>query len=99
MSPTVASQKGDAHALQVAHHDRVGRRTEWRRHPDARDARQALHLIQPAAANNPEEGCPDRSHGDRFQICPLMPCAAVGTTTPPPIPPGHPLLLPLQWVM
>src|SRR2546427_2244862 len=45
MSTAVASQKGDAHALQVAHHDRVGRRTEWRGHADARDARQALHLV------------------------------------------------------
>ena len=57
MSPAVASQKGHAHVLQVAHCDLVGRGTEWRGHPDARDARRALHLVQPAAADDPEEGC------------------------------------------
>src|SRR5437870_8920620 len=57
MAPAVAGQKGDAHALQVAHRDLVGRGTEWRGHPDARHARRALHLVQPTPADDPEEGC------------------------------------------
>ena len=50
----VAREEGHAAPLQLAHHQRVGRRPNGVSTATSRDAREALHLVEAAAADDPD---------------------------------------------